>query len=159
LHADHRCRQVGLLRIKDSELIDLAGVQLLLNHVEACLRGLFRMSSCPHGTRIRLQSTQGVGNILECGDDDGAILGFGLIQSRFSGFLFVIEREAVEDRCGCTRRQRIKSGSGREGLREVVSARSAVGREQILGSRAAIVTPTCALVACMRASAALTSGR
>jgi hypothetical protein len=39
LHADHGGGQVGLLRIEDGELIDLTGVQLLLNDVEARLGG------------------------------------------------------------------------------------------------------------------------
>src|ERR1700687_1334056 len=52
LHADHCCGQVGLLRIEDGELIDLTGIQLLLNDVEAGLRRLFRAPSCPHGARI-----------------------------------------------------------------------------------------------------------
>jgi hypothetical protein len=37
-----------------------------------------------------LQSTQSVCNILECGNDGGAILGFGLIERCLSSLLFVI---------------------------------------------------------------------
>jgi hypothetical protein len=63
-------------------LIDLTGVQLLLNNVEAGLCCIFRTSRSLHGAGIRLQSAQGVRDILECGNHGGAILSFGLIERR-----------------------------------------------------------------------------
>jgi signal transduction histidine kinase len=80
-----------------------------------------------------LQSAQSVRNILECGDDDGAILGFGLVERCLSRLLLVIEREAIEDGRGRTGCERIKSGSGREALRKIEAGRSAQSMSRIVG--------------------------
>jgi len=110
-------------------LIDLTGVQLLLNDFEAGLCSIFRASRRLRCAHIRLQCAQSVRNILECGNDGGAILGFGLIKSCLSRLLFVVERKAIEEGRGCTRCERIKSGSGRKTLGEVVGGRPAIGLE------------------------------
>ena len=72
-----------------------------------------------YGTCIRLHRAQGVRHILECGNDSGPVLGLGLIQRRLRGLLFVVEREAVENRRGHARRHGVKSGPGLKALRKI----------------------------------------
>jgi hypothetical protein len=89
LDADDGCGQVGLLRIENGKLIDLTGVELLLNDFETGFCGIFRAPRRFRRAGIRLQGPKCVRDILKCSDDGGAILGFGLIERGFGRVLFV----------------------------------------------------------------------
>jgi hypothetical protein len=61
--------QINLLGVQDGHLIDLSETELLLNDVETCLRGNFGFYGGLQGTGVRLQAAQGVGDVLQGGDD------------------------------------------------------------------------------------------
>jgi ATP dependent DNA ligase domain len=103
-----------LLRVENSQSIDLAELRLFFHNIQAfggCVLGLDR---CLDRPRVCLDCTQGVGDILECRDDCAAILRLGLVKGRFGRFLFVVQGETVEDCLRHARSEEIGKGWRRE---------------------------------------------
>ena len=131
---DHRRGQIGLLRIEHGELVDLARARVASGRYRGWpLRHLRRARAACIALASACRARKRIRDVLERGDHGRAILRLGLFERRLGRLLLVIEREAVEDRRGRARGQRVKSGAGRKALRKVVGGRAAVGRQHDIG--------------------------
>ncbi len=121
--------EIDLLRIQQGDLIDQPLAELFLEKVETVLGGGFGLDGGLHRARIALQVAQGIGDILQGGNDGLPVERVRLIQRGLRGLLLVIQREAVEQGLRRAAGDRVEQRSRREQLGGLERDRARIGTD------------------------------